>query len=662
MKKALIFWLIGFLALSLSACAPDRPTEPVSSSAESEPVSASPETEASSEAEAPAQPSFRITEGGTAVYSGLTRLATVDNFPEFDNDDKSECHGMQGLTVLGDYAYMAKTNTAGDKARLYRTDLKSGETVRLTDAETGLDYFTGLHHANDLCSATVGGEDYLFVTTMQAGKRSLQSYRIDGASLALFGSYRVDQGLYGIDIYAQEDGLLHFIACRSAADEGRRTYRFFRFDLDASLPEGSADLIPLFTLNTAWWDGEAETDVASWYSEGIGFHDGRIYVPAADADRSFIAVIDLYEGGDFRSGLVQNAPDLFFSFREAPYTMLEAESVAFWNGRMLINTNNKTGSHRVDDGLYMVNDYTEDFAPALRVFHDSEDIAVIDNFPEFGNNDTAECHAMQGMAILGQYAYTAKTNTMNNKCRLYRTDLESGETLRLTDAETGLDYFTGLHHANDLCAFSFENTDYLLSTSFTRGEDGLLLFAIEETALRLIRRLPTDFDVFGIDVLKQEGAVITLIADRAPSVTARRIYAFYTGSFDVSDPESIPVFSEAFTLNTDVFDGEQLVNLAGHVPQGFSYYRGLLYVPMTSGDHSFLTVYPVWDGAQLKSGKVDASSALVFKIYDRDARYTTLEAESCGFYKGELYFNCNRKIGSNRLDDAVKRVPGYTVR
>lgn len=650
------------LAGSLCACggeaAPTSSVVPASTAAE---APSSEAVSSSEESPVPQEPSYIITESGTTVYKGTSRLATIDNFPEFDNDDKTECHGMQGLTILGDFAYTAKANTAGDKARLYRTDLKSGETIRLKDAETGLDYFTGLAHANDLCSASIGGADYLFIASMKAGKRALLSYRVEGDSLHAFGAYRADIGLYGIEILSQEGGLLHFIACRSAADEGKRTYRFYRFDLDASLPEGNADLHPLFTLDTHWWNGEAEVDVAGWYSEGIGYKDGRIYVPAADADQSLIAVVDLYEGGEFRSGTVKNAPDLVFSLKEAPYTMFEAESVAFWQGRMIINTNNKIGSHRVDDGIYVVQDFSEDFAPSVRVFHDAEDVAVIDNFPEFGNNDTNECHAMQGMAILGQYAYTAKANTPNSKCRLYRTDLENGETIRLSDAETGLDYFTGLHHANDLCVFSAGGTDYLLSASLFKGKDGLMLFAIEDTALRLVRSYDTEFEVYGIDVLKQEEDKITLIADRAPSAAAKRVYVFYTGVLDLAAEEA-PVFTEAFSLNTSVFDGTETANLAGYVPQGFCYSRGLLYVPMTSDNHSFLTVYPIWDGLQLKSGKVDASSALVFKIYDSDSRYTMLEAESCGFYNGQLYFNCNRKIGSNRLDDSIKRVTGYTVR
>ena len=119
--------------------------------------------------------------------------------------DYEDCNSMQGMAVLGDDIYTVKKNGGDNGAAVFRTHRYDGTTVQMDfEGEKTVDY---LGHANDMCAARVGSEEYLFVTSMKKSVGALAGFRVSGTKLIPMGTYNVYTGggsnltISGVDVY-----------------------------------------------------------------------------------------------------------------------------------------------------------------------------------------------------------------------------------------------------------------------------------------------------------------------------------------------------------------------------------------------------------------------------------------------------------------------------
>lgn len=104
---------------------------------------------------------------GNPNYVAYTDVSVV---PNVTDSAGTALPDLAGMAVVGDYAYSVKLKTAakpsgdttnyhrGEHATLWRTDLKTGETVQLSEAVTNADYVTYVGHANGVAGALENGE------------------------------------------------------------------------------------------------------------------------------------------------------------------------------------------------------------------------------------------------------------------------------------------------------------------------------------------------------------------------------------------------------------------------------------------------------------------------------------------------------------------------
>lgn len=88
-----------------------------------------------------------------------------------------------------------------------------------------------------------------------------------------------------------------------------------------------------------------------------------------------------------------------------------------------------------------------------------------------------DCYSMQGMAVYGDYIYSAKINSDTDASAVIaKTHRTSGSTSYLTNASSGTKYFSILGHANDLevAPVGGTTTMFVTSCDYRRRHPNLL--------------------------------------------------------------------------------------------------------------------------------------------------------------------------------------------
>ncbi len=263
------------------------------------------------------------------------------------------------------------------------------------------------------------------------------------------------------------------------------------------------------------------------------------------------------------------------------------------------------------------------------------------------------CGLMQGMALLGDYIYSAKINTGDTKAMLYRTERKTGKTVAMTiDGAVTSDQ---LGHANDLCAATINGNDYLFATTLKTGTAAIVAMKISGTAATIL----------GVYTLKKNdsaGTALVCSGLSTYSVNGNSVELLlvlegthYLTTLDVTSSNRILIARFAFSINM-----AQLKSLAREISnapqgtitiQGTGYGNDTYYIPITVDYHSVIMVYPNISQA-VKEGAVGITTTADRCIRVSSGNYPFFEIESVGISGDLIYFNANRK----RLTGIVESV------
>ncbi len=276
-----------------------------------------------------------------------------------------------------------------------------------------------------------------------------------------------------------------------------------------------------------------------------------------------------------------------------------------------------------------------------------------------------DCNSLQGMAVLGDYIYSAKKNSGDNKGTVFRTDRFTGANVHMTiDGEKTVTY---LGHANDMCAAQIGGKGYLFVTSLKKSVEALAVFQISDTKLSLlgIYNIYTgggsNLTVSGVDVYSVEGNTVTLLLAQGDLV--------FMGTIDVTQPAGNVYCPLGFQV-----DRNDMLEVAREACgnselemtiQGSGFYNDTYYMPLTlhhnhstqikADNHadstSVIVAFPnVADAISVMDRSVKAS--LSETIYIPDGGEMFFEVESVDFIDGMMYFSTNRV----RIDHSVTTV------
>ncbi|MBR6825553.1 MAG: RICIN domain-containing protein, partial [Oscillospiraceae bacterium] len=188
-----------------------------------------------------------------------------------------DCFAMQGMALLNNYIYTVKIASGNTKAVLFRTSRIDGSTVQMT--VDGKNCTTNLNHANDMCAATIGGKDYLFVATLKNGAQGMVAYEIKDTALHTLGVY----GLYtasgaaitasGINVYKVEGNKVQLLITSAS-------YSYLT-TVDVTRTPGDLSCAFAFRLGDMLADAQAVSGMKdiSITVQGSCYADGVFYMP-----------------------------------------------------------------------------------------------------------------------------------------------------------------------------------------------------------------------------------------------------------------------------------------------------------------------------------------------------------------------------------------------
>ena len=290
---------------------------------------------------------------GNPNYVAYTDVSVV---PNVTDSAGTALPDLAGMAVVGDYAYSVKLKTAakpsgdttnyhrGEHATLWRTDLKTGETVQLSEAVTNADYVTYVGHANGVAGALEGGEHYLYVATLLVGDASQDIYAVvklhmSGTTFEKVGEYVVmENGISasksGIDVLSVDAGKTTLLLKTGGT--------FYTAEVPHDQTSGELTAVTRFSINTTGVSltTGAVLDVTGWTWQDCGYHDGRLYVPVCKGASTVVAVYSiLNEDGTVKSGALSPDKDCSIQIGDVNHRVVEVESCAVYDGKLYFNAN-----------------------------------------------------------------------------------------------------------------------------------------------------------------------------------------------------------------------------------------------------------------------------------------------------------------------------------
>ncbi len=290
---------------------------------------------------------------GNPNYVAYTDVSVV---PNVTDSAGTALPDLAGMAVVGDYAYSVKLKTAakpsgdttnyhrGEHATLWRTDLKTGETVQLSEAVTNADYVTYVGHANGVAGALENGEHYLYVATLLVGDASQDIYAVvklhmSGTTFEKVGEYVVmENGISasksGIDVLSVDAGKTTLLLKTGGT--------FYTAEVPHDQTSGELTAVTRFSINTTGVSltTGAVLDVTGWTWQDCGYHDGRLYVPVCKGASTVVAVYSiLNEDGTVKSGALSPDKDCSIQIGDVNHRVVEVESCAVYDGKLYFNAN-----------------------------------------------------------------------------------------------------------------------------------------------------------------------------------------------------------------------------------------------------------------------------------------------------------------------------------
>ncbi|MBQ2382599.1 MAG: InlB B-repeat-containing protein, partial [Oscillospiraceae bacterium] len=277
--------------------------------------------------------------------------------------------------------------------------------------------------------------------------------------------------------------------------------------------------------------------------------------------------------------------------------------------------------------------------------------------------DYNSCPSIQGVAVGSQKLYSIKINGSDSAAFISMSDKDTGETVKLYNADAGSYMFTYLDHANDMDVWGIDGPSNLFVATTKKGAQGIVR----------LRRDGNDLTKVAEYHLKCDGADICATAMSIMSVSNGQInfitkwgMDLYTGSISTSVTNGTLNMKKLCTITkSQAYIKDTYNDLSAYVNQGMGYHKGMLYLPI-SGDDANLnrSVILVYNLLNVKS-----ASELVYPLEHLSFRVTSgaysalFELESCDICSDDnkLYFGVQRRKTSSDTDhDGVASFNGYT--
>jgi len=285
---------------------------------------------------------------GAAYYNTYSTIATLGN--------PNSCYSVQGFAAGSTYGYTIKINGDETRASIYRTKLSDGSTTLMTNGDTGLTYCTYLGHANDLTLCTINDQYYMYIVTMKTGSYSLVKLRYSGATYYKVGNYTIkyngaNKSMSGVAKVSYTDTNVNFIF--------KSGKTFYRGSLGKTASSGTINVTYAFTVNVvdALVNGKKVSGIETFSTQGIGYHNNKIYYPLT---KNNVSIVLVYDNISSASGTIYAMNDLSFRITSSAYPdLFEIESVGVSGGKLWFATNRrKTSGDTASDGVHYFNGYT----------------------------------------------------------------------------------------------------------------------------------------------------------------------------------------------------------------------------------------------------------------------------------------------------------------
>lgn len=273
--------------------------------------------------------------------------------------------------------------------------------------------------------------------------------------------------------------------------------------------------------------------------------------------------------------------------------------------------------------------------------------------------DLGSCPSMQGMAVGSTYIYTVKINSDNSSAFISMTHKDTGDTTTLINNATGGYYFYNLGHANDMDVWGIDGNSHIFVTSTNKGDGAIVRLKRSGSYLTQVASYNLTYNgseiaATAMAIESVSGGMINFLIKNGTTV--------YSGSVSTSATSATIALTKEFNFDkSQAYINGSLIDLSSYVNQGFDYYKGRLYVPLSGDDdelnRSVVLVYDIENA----SGTVYPDQYLSFRI--TSSTYSALfEIESCGICSGDgkLYFNTNRrKTTSDTNHDGIHYFENY---
>ena len=272
--------------------------------------------------------------------------------------------------------------------------------------------------------------------------------------------------------------------------------------------------------------------------------------------------------------------------------------------------------------------------------------------------DRDGCCSMQGMAVDSGWIYTVKINSGNSRAFLCRTNRSSGSTTPLTDAATGSIYLPRLGHANDMDVTTIDGKPNLFIATMNTGSLSLVRMEVRGSEIAMTGSYRLRYHGENRHI---SGIAITGATESSIDFLFKRGCTFYTGSIHPKATDGTIQIKKAFRVDLSrVSVGGKERDLSNYIHQGFGYYGGRIFLPLTgpAGKRNSSVILVYGPDAQ---GRMTLHRELSFQIKSRE--YPALfEIESCGISPdGRLYFNTNRRKSDSSINhDGIHYFKGYS--
>ena len=326
-------------------------------------------------------PTISFAAGYNLGDSGYTTIGRIPN----------DYVASQGMAVDGNYAYSLKTPSGGhNNAIIYRTDLHTGNTIALVNADNTSTYdLNGLGHGNDMAAVVHNGKTYLYVTTMyhvghqEYSAHSIWKLEVSGNTVRRVAYYDIVNesndpiNFVNLSLHSFENGNVRLLGCINTM--------VFYMDIGINQGSGSVRCNYICPLN---YNSITVPTGAPGYSgaygvQGMTYNNGFLYFVMSGSgnssysNRNFIIAYDLSNLAD--GSLRNNVQGETIYLTSGYYWFfLEVESIDAVNGKMYFTAN--AGS----SGGYYNN---EDFVGCFNHFYDTDPNGMLLNF-DSGSRET----------------------------------------------------------------------------------------------------------------------------------------------------------------------------------------------------------------------------------------------------------------------------------